>query len=158
MKPSRFEAVFAGAPARPLPPGVLDRRQQRAGRLTVLDFVGFWSNPRFRSAVWRCRCDCGQVVYRDSAGLTPTHVRGCGCTMGGARPQPRADFKRQRAIDLRVVGDGTGDRLELRCGQEHSLSVSRRQWVRWRSEARRFPDRTKLCPLCRAEPRKRGVE
>lgn len=55
---------------------VRDRTGERFGRLVVTEYVGVGLN---RQAVWRCRCDCGEVrdvlVRSLAAGATTS----CGC-------------------------------------------------------------------------------
>lgn len=47
----------------------------RVGRLTVEARVGTRSNK----PLWRCRCDCGNVVDILSSNLTRNHSNSCGC-------------------------------------------------------------------------------
>lgn len=49
---------------------------QRFGKLLVLKRDGSNKNG---SALWLCRCDCGQNVRKRSAILTNGHCQSCGC-------------------------------------------------------------------------------
>lgn len=55
---------------------VKDLTNQRFGRLTVLEFKGV---SKSRSALWLCKCDCGNVKIVRSRDLVREHVKSCGC-------------------------------------------------------------------------------
>lgn len=48
---------------------------QRFGRLEVLEFAYTKDNKNF----WKCRCDCGNVCYVNTASLTNGTTVSCGC-------------------------------------------------------------------------------
>lgn len=49
---------------------------QKFGRLTVIERTGVLKNG---SALWRCRCDCGQMATATTAHLKGGFVQSCGC-------------------------------------------------------------------------------
>lgn len=60
-----------------LPPGVRDLKNARFGQLTVLEATQ--ERGRGGSVVWKCRCDCGNVVYAPRSQLTSGYKKSCGC-------------------------------------------------------------------------------
>ena len=56
-------------------PGLIDLTGQRFGRLVVLRQVG----SRKRSALWLCKCDCGNIKEINSHSLLHTKTKSCGC-------------------------------------------------------------------------------
>lgn len=61
-----------------------DLTGQQFGYLTVLRREGT-STGKSKKATWRCRCDCGAEVVRESQSLRSSHrsnPRHCGCRMG----------------------------------------------------------------------------
>lgn len=46
------------------------------GRLTVIEFVGY---DKYRSAQWKCKCDCGNEVIVDGRCLRRSNTKSCGC-------------------------------------------------------------------------------
>lgn len=55
---------------------LIDLSGLRFAHLTVLDRAGSDSNSQ---ALWRCRCDCGNIVCVRSRDLRSLHSRSCGC-------------------------------------------------------------------------------
>lgn len=55
---------------------VIDMRGRRYGMLEVLDEDPIIQN---RSAMWRCRCDCGRVVLARGASMRKFEKKSCGC-------------------------------------------------------------------------------
>ena len=55
-----------------------DLAGRRFGRLTAVEPVPHW-NPKSRSIVWRCRCDCGREVKAPAAQLLNGVYQSCGC-------------------------------------------------------------------------------
>jgi hypothetical protein len=51
----------------------------RFGRLTVVELAG--STPA-GVALWRCRCDCGNVTTVNGQNLRRENTRSCGCLAG----------------------------------------------------------------------------
>lgn len=50
---------------------LIDLRGKRFGRLVVLEYVG--------DSRWKCKCDCGMIVYPSSGNLRKGDIRSCGC-------------------------------------------------------------------------------
>lgn len=59
--------------------GFTDFTGQRFGKLTVLEPT---SQREYNHIVWKCICDCGQIIYVGSQRLR--QARSCGCARGGA--------------------------------------------------------------------------
>jgi len=57
-------------------PRYLDIAGQKFGRATALEFMGVNSG---RSAMWRFRCDCGEVFEALARDLRSGRVQSCGC-------------------------------------------------------------------------------
>lgn len=75
---------------------LIDLTGQRFGRLTVLERAGSYQYPFGGSvAVWRCRCDCGEVVDIIGKNLKAGATRSCGCL--------RRDMIRERAARKRLI-------------------------------------------------------
>lgn len=53
-----------------------DETNNRYGKLTVLEFVGTDKNNQ---ALWKCRCDCGNIKITTGASLRNGSVSSCGC-------------------------------------------------------------------------------
>jgi hypothetical protein len=61
------------------PPRIGSARQmkgERFGRLLVLERAPANGSG---AAMWRCRCDCGQIVVRVGTNLRSAHTQSCGC-------------------------------------------------------------------------------
>jgi hypothetical protein len=56
----------------------VDITGQRYGRLTAIERVGK-SETSGRKAIWRFRCDCGEIVDRISDRVSHGFVHSCGC-------------------------------------------------------------------------------
>lgn len=54
----------------------IDLTGTRVGRLSVMQ-PAYTKNDR--RTVWKCLCDCGNVVYVDTSALVGKHTRSCGC-------------------------------------------------------------------------------
>lgn len=54
----------------------IDLRGARFGRLEPLERVG---RDKQGSAIWNCRCDCGNYVEVSRANLRKGRVKSCGC-------------------------------------------------------------------------------
>lgn len=54
-----------------------DLTGKRYGKLTVIEYVG--NNPKTRSAMWRCKCDCGNETIVATNVLNHGDKRSCGC-------------------------------------------------------------------------------
>ena len=61
---------------------MLDVTNRRFGKLTVIKRV---RNPdKFGQVKWKCRCDCGRIVYPTGRCLTLGKTKSCGCLMSEA--------------------------------------------------------------------------
>ena len=49
---------------------------QRFGRLVILEEE---KERRYNNVVWKCQCDCGNIVKIPSSKLTSGHTQSCGC-------------------------------------------------------------------------------
>lgn len=55
---------------------------RKFGRLTVIEFAGFSAPSPLRGkrkSIFRCRCDCGEIVVVKGNNLKTGHVKSCGC-------------------------------------------------------------------------------
>lgn len=55
---------------------IKDLKNQTYGRLTVIDYDG---SNRHRKAVWKCKCQCGELVSVLGYLLENGHTKSCGC-------------------------------------------------------------------------------
>lgn len=59
---------------------VIDLTGQRFGRLTVIERAESKITPNgSRKAMWKCRCDCGNIVTVKGASLKTGNTKSCGC-------------------------------------------------------------------------------
>lgn len=59
---------------------LIDLTWQRFGRLVVVERAETRVSPcKSKSTMWRCKCDCGNVVDRSLSNLKGTPVPSCGC-------------------------------------------------------------------------------
>lgn len=54
-----------------------DRTNQRYGLLVCLEYVG--RTEKGRSALWKCKCDCGNTTVVRSISLVTGGTKSCGC-------------------------------------------------------------------------------
>ena len=57
--------------------GLIDLTNQKFGKLTVLELVP--NKRKWRSSVWKCKCDCGNICEVDSHSLRKGDTSSCGC-------------------------------------------------------------------------------
>ena len=58
----------------------LDLKGQKYGRLTVLEQADSRISPNgTKVTMWKCQCDCGNIVYRSSGNLRHVAHPSCGC-------------------------------------------------------------------------------
>ncbi len=60
----------------------LDLKGKKYGKLTAIEPVG---KNKHNVAIWKCRCECGNIIYRSSNVLKLGHCKSCGC-LGRAIP------------------------------------------------------------------------
>lgn len=58
---------------------IKDVKEQRYGRLTVIDFHHKHTDGKNHATYWRCKCDCGKEVVVSQANLHSGKVKSCGC-------------------------------------------------------------------------------
>lgn len=51
----------------------------RFGKLLVLEHAGTKTSGTVKRALWKCKCDCGDISYVTSNGLTTGNSKSCGC-------------------------------------------------------------------------------
>ena len=56
---------------------IKDLTGQKFGKLTVLEIT---SERRNRQVVWKCQCECGNIVYVVGQALRDLHTTSCGCS------------------------------------------------------------------------------
>lgn len=54
----------------------IDLTNKKFGLLTALEY----SYTTNKKAIWKCKCECGTIVYVSSTHLLSGHTRSCGCT------------------------------------------------------------------------------
>lgn len=54
----------------------MELRNKRFGKLTVIDLVG---KDKYYNKLWKCQCDCGNVVTVRQGHLMSGHTTSCGC-------------------------------------------------------------------------------
>lgn len=55
---------------------IKDLTGQTFGKLTVLEYIG---SDKSRSAIWKCKCDCGNIVTIKGSELRRGRTTSCGC-------------------------------------------------------------------------------
>ena len=56
--------------------GKYNLKGRRFGRLTVIEEVG---HDKYRAALWKCQCDCGNTRIVRGSNLRSGHTQSCGC-------------------------------------------------------------------------------
>lgn len=84
---------------------------QRFGRLTILDYAGPGANGS--GSMYRCQCDCGNVIVTRIAALRRGHTKSCGC------------YSRERARGNRFV-PAAGSSLSQDCQLAAISSLKRK--------------------------------
>ena len=58
----------------------IDLMGQKFGRLTVIDTAPNRTTPNgTQTVIWKCQCDCGNIVYRSTGNLRHNAHPSCGC-------------------------------------------------------------------------------
>ena len=78
----------------------IDLTGQRFGRLIVLEDVG---RTKSKKVIWRCQCECGNIVDVVSTQLLSGKTQSCGCLRHTTPPNYR-DLTGQRFGRLTVLG------------------------------------------------------
>ena len=63
---------------------IKDLTGQKFGKLTVLEIT---PERRNRQVVWKCQCDCGNIVYIVGSSLRNGHTQSCGCSWYGDKAE-----------------------------------------------------------------------
>jgi hypothetical protein len=48
-------------------------------RLHVIELFGTRKYGKNNKRIWKCRCDCGKIVYQNTGALTTGNSKSCGC-------------------------------------------------------------------------------
>ena len=63
-------------------PKIIDLTEKKYGKLTVLSL----SEKRYRnSLVWKCQCECGNIIYVPASSLKNGGTKSCGCEFKKSR-------------------------------------------------------------------------
>src|SRR4051812_41260984 len=82
-----------------------DLSGRRFGRLAVIEIVGRGNRGRL---IWKCRCDCGNVVEASSQNLLSLRKSSCGCLQRenrkaiGRRESPRLKHGMNASPEYRI--------------------------------------------------------
>jgi hypothetical protein len=57
---------------------IIDLRDQRFGRLLVIESAGF---AKDHNVLWKCKCDCGNETVVRGVNLRKGHTTSCGCAL-----------------------------------------------------------------------------
>lgn len=52
------------------------KANERLGRLLTIKIVG---RDKWKNIIWKCKCDCGNIVKRPATLLAKGHTKSCGC-------------------------------------------------------------------------------
>lgn len=61
----------------PLSSNMKDERGNKYGKLTVIEYAG---HDHVNHILWKCRCDCGQIVFKSGVDLRQASQRGMCCS------------------------------------------------------------------------------
>ena len=87
-------------------PKAIDLTGERYGRLVVLERSGTYHYPDYGSqAIWRCRCDCGEVFETVGGYLLQGRTTSCGCYRRERMREINA--KRRQRSEARLAKGGT---------------------------------------------------
>ena len=75
----------------------IDITGKRFGRLTVLEKVDYKDTPQKSQAMWKCKCDCGNITVVRGTQLRQGKTKSCGC------------LQKEKAHDLKFINE-TGNR------------------------------------------------
>lgn len=87
---------------------------QKFNRLTVIELSeDYKPGKRF----WKCKCDCGNVIYLDTARLTTGHTKSCGCLQTESRKNSRKIHGESKTKLYQIWRA-----MKQRCTQEKQIS------------------------------------
>ena len=52
---------------------------KRFGKLTVIEIAGWMREKHSRCIMWKCKCDCGNIIYVPTHSLNSGNTTSCGC-------------------------------------------------------------------------------
>lgn len=70
---------------------------EKYGRLTTIEKVGIYSN---RNAMWKCQCDCGNIIYVPSGSLKTNNTKSCGCLHKDSMKEMGVKLRKLNQYDL----------------------------------------------------------
>lgn len=79
-------------------------KNERFGMLTAIEET---SRGDFGNVIWKCRCDCGKIVYKSTSYLSKDRMCSCGCYAKIQHKKQRRDISEQRFGSL-VAMEPTG--------------------------------------------------
>ena len=102
---------------------------QRFGRLTAISPINKRaSNGNVR---WKCKCDCGNIIYPTMSNLKRGHTTSCGCAKDDFIESCKIDLVGQRFGKLIVIEEYNDNKKDRRlwkclcdCGNEHICSTT----------------------------------
>lgn len=101
----------------------------RVGRLVILKETG--KTNRFGSPIWECRCDCGELVERDSGYLRSVGTASCGCFAAEWHKKQEKDITGKRfgkLVAIQAVGKSKQRnvlwKMKCDCGKEVIKPIS----------------------------------
>ncbi len=88
---------------------------ERFGALTVLSYAG-WEK---KHALWRCRCDCGNISTVRLNNLRNGHTQSCGCQGANATIGVRSRTHGHTPVGEATATYRTWQRMKCRCYNTH---------------------------------------
>jgi len=79
---------------------IKDLTNIKFGRLTPINYIG---NNKNRVAIWKCQCDCGNVVNIISSSLLSGNTKSCGCYNSDRAKEKLNDLTGQKFGRLTVI-------------------------------------------------------
>lgn len=56
-----------------------DLSLRKFGRLQPIKVTGFYVHKSGKTRIWKCKCDCGKIIYKPCQYLTSGDTKSCGC-------------------------------------------------------------------------------
>lgn len=75
-------------------------KNERFGMLTAIEET---SRRDFGNVIWKCRCDCGKIVYKSTSYLSKDRMCSCGCYAKIQHKKQRRDISEQRFGSLVAI-------------------------------------------------------
>lgn len=99
-----------------------DLTGKRFGKLTVLERTE-QKNPKNRSFLWKCRCDCGNICLKPTNELNSGFAKSCGCTWRASTIQAGRRYGRLTAIEPTEKRNNKAIVWICRCDCGNSIEV-----------------------------------